>query len=64
MTLEEFEEPIVHYNTDSLVCPFCGFYYYDSEDFTEEEGEENCVNCGALFKYRKNVFITYDTEIP
>lgn len=59
---DSFEEPIVHYNTDSIVCPVCGWYYYNCEDFVEEEGEENCVNCGESFTYRKNIFITYDTS--
>jgi hypothetical protein len=45
-----------------MVCPHCGFYYFDCEDFEGEEGTENCVNCGEAFTWRKNVFITWDTN--
>ncbi len=58
---EEYEEPIIHYNTESIVCPHCAWYYYNTDDFDKEEGEETCVNCGEKFQYRQNIFITWDT---
>jgi predicted RNA-binding Zn-ribbon protein involved in translation (DUF1610 family) len=58
----DYKEPIIHYNTDSMVCPHCGHYYYDCSDFEKEEDMENCVNCGEQFKYRKNIFVTWDTD--
>jgi DNA-directed RNA polymerase subunit RPC12/RpoP len=60
--MAEYGDEIIHYNTDSMVCPHCGFYYYDCEDFTEDEAVETCVNCGEQFSYRKNIFITWDTD--
>lgn len=61
--VDEVFTDIIHYNTDEIVCPYCGYYYWDCSDFTEEEGSENCVSCGSTFTYRKNVFITWDTEL-
>ena len=62
--MEEYydESDIIHYNTDSIVCPHCAFYYYDCTDFVADEGTEACVNCGCDFKYRRNIFVTFDTE--
>lgn len=55
------EEVLVHYNTEEIVCPHCGFFYYDCTDFEKDEDKENCVKCGERFFYRRNVFVTYDT---
>jgi hypothetical protein len=57
------QSDIIHYNTDEMVCPHCGWFYFDCSDFTEEDGEENCVSCGEKFKYHKNVFTTWDTDV-
>lgn len=54
---------IIHYNTDEIVCPHCGHYYFDCTDFEGETGIENCVNCGEKFTWRKNTFVTWDTYL-
>ena len=58
-----YENIIIHYNTEEMICPHCGQGYYDCNDFTEEEGTESCVFCGETFKFRKNVFVTWDTWV-
>lgn len=60
--MDGYEEVTIHYNTESLVCPYCSWFYYDCTDIIEEEGEETCVNCGETFTYRKNIFITWDSD--
>jgi hypothetical protein len=60
---DETYTDIIHYNTDQIVCPACGYYYANCDDFIDEEGTESCVNCGSRFKYRKNIFITWETDL-
>jgi len=47
---------------DSVICPFCGVYYRDHSDFLDSENNFKCTRCGTVFKYEREVVITYKTK--
>ncbi len=48
---------------DSVVCPFCGVHYCDHSEFLDSENNFKCTRCGTVFKYEREVVITYKTKI-
>ena len=54
-------EDIDHEYTDEIVCPWCGYKYSDSWEFSDD-GEEECPECEKNFSYNINTRVTYNTE--
>lgn len=50
------------YDTDNIVCPFCG--HEDDTGYEYHYSDEyECPVCGALSALTKNVSVTYTTEL-
>jgi hypothetical protein len=53
--------PINHDGTDNIICPCCGHNESESWERQEDQGEDQCEQCGARFSYRRDVSVTYTT---
>lgn len=52
--------------TTNAVCPSCGYEDINSWEYNLDDGEiteTECPDCGKEFIVRRNVYITYDTEL-
>lgn len=56
--MSEFE----HEDTEEIICPWCGYQFRESWEFTAEEDETDCYRCEKPFKYHRIIDVTYDTE--
>jgi len=54
------ETEIDHDYTREIVCPWCGYVYSDSYEYSEGEGQE-CEHCGQNFDMYRHIDITYCT---
>jgi DNA-directed RNA polymerase subunit RPC12/RpoP len=54
---------IDHSSTQELVCPHCGFKFSDSWEWTGDDGDDECLECGKTFFWERMVEITYSTSI-
>lgn len=52
---------IDHEYTDEIVCPHCGYEHSDSWEY-EEDGEEDCHECGKPFYSGRDLSVTYWTS--
>lgn len=52
---------IEHQYTDEVVCPWCGRESGDCWEWTENDGEMKCDECGKEFSYEKDITVTYST---
>ena len=54
------------YDTDEIVCPYCGHRFSDSWDYGDGEdiGKIECEACNREFNAERNYTITYTTYIP
>lgn len=52
------------WDTDEVVCPYCGAVHGDSYEFGEGEriGEMDCEYCGREFIAERNITITYSSR--
>lgn len=50
------------FNKNQLVCPLCGYEDNDSWEL-DDEGTNDCANCGAELKYKRQVEVTYNIEL-
>ncbi len=50
------------YETDELVCPWCGYKDPDSWELADEDGEYECPNCGHVFEYVSEISHTYTSR--
>jgi hypothetical protein len=48
---------IDHTLTDEIVCPYCGYEFGDSYEYSE--GQTWCEDCGKEFSFYKYVSVTY-----
>lgn len=59
-------EPHEHWNTDELVCPYCGYEFNCSYDVVESQtsGTAECEaeDCGKTFRFCVDTTIEYTTE--
>lgn len=46
-----------------ITCPYCGTEEGDSWEADDEDDNRYCDTCGALFKYQKEVSISYYSEL-
>jgi len=49
-------------NTGLITCPYCGYKFQDSWEFSDGGGEMECSDCGQLFFYEPIVDVTYSTS--
>lgn len=56
---------IEHEGTNEIVCPYCGYKFSDSWDYSSDDDVVECLNddCGKQFKYyRENLGCAYSTS--
>ena len=56
---------IDHKHTREIVCPHCGHIQRDSCEFGnggEEDGEDECGECGEKFSWSRIITVAYSTE--
>ncbi len=46
-----------------IKCPICGYEMSDSWEYEDDEGEEICGGCGATLEWKRDVEVTYSTEV-
>lgn len=46
-----------------IKCPICGYEMSDSWEYEDDEGEEICGGCGATLEWKREVEVTYSTEV-
>jgi len=51
-----------HEYEDNIKCPYCDYEDNDSWEFTDEEGEYTCGECGEEFNVSRNIEVTYSTS--
>lgn len=51
-----------HEGTDEIVCPHCDHVHRDSWEFSGDDGEIECYECGEKFHYTRDVYVTYSTS--
>ncbi|AFK87433.1 MULTISPECIES: hypothetical protein [Thermoanaerobacterium] len=49
------------FQTEEMICPYCGYANPDSFEFGDNEGERECENCGKMFEYTREIEIRYTT---
>ena len=56
-------EKINHEYTDEIVCPYCGYEFTDSWEFsdTQDEQQVDCHDCGEEFLLYVHVSVDYTT---
>lgn len=48
---------------DNVICPYCGAEYNaESEDFSEDEREEECAECGRTYLLHDECTVTHHTR--
>ena len=47
--------------TEDIVCPWCGYKHEESWEF-DDDGDDECANCGQPFFYSREVTVTYSTH--
>jgi len=52
---------IDHKYTDNIICPWCGHKDRDSWE-SDDNGEEECGDCGKEFTYERIVTVEYCTS--
>ena len=55
-------EKIEHEYTDEPVCPHCGHVHRDSFEWEEDEGTQECEQCGKAFVYTRVVTVDWCTS--
>lgn len=48
--------------TEEIVCPWCGEEQSDSWECCDWDYEYECMNCGKMFEYERNVEVTYTSK--
>ena len=49
-------------HTGEITCPWCGYEYHDSWEDEDDNDKEECPDCGGVFKYTREVEVTYSSE--
>lgn len=55
------EDEINFEYTSEVVCPWCGYEYHDSWEFSNE-GNEICPECFGEFEYWRDITVDYSTK--
>ncbi|GAA6122599.1 hypothetical protein BPY_07070 [Bifidobacterium psychraerophilum] len=56
---------IDHEYMDEIVCPYCGYVFGDSWEFSSDDFQSTeCDECGRLFMFHREVEITYCSSKP
>ena len=53
---------IEHEGTDEVVCPYCGYKYGDSWEFSDNTDELICDECNKKFNMSRNISVDYTTS--
>jgi len=53
---------IDHEYTREIVCPGCGDELGDSWELSDDDGDEQCGECGITFTWERHVEVTYSTD--
>lgn len=51
-----------HEGSYEIVCPYCGYTFQDSWDFSDDASDLECDRCGRTFEYQREVSVTYSTK--
>ena len=54
-------EEIDHEYTNEIVCPWCGYEFSDSWEWSDYEEDVECHKCGKLFYYERILTVEYKT---
>ena len=46
-----------------IICPVCGYEFTDCWEYADDNENEECDSCGAIFSYQRNVEVTYSSEL-
>ena len=55
-------DSVDHECTDDIICPKCGYELGDSWE-CDDDGEQECEECGAIYEYYRNVTVDYTTNL-
>ncbi len=58
MILNEKLDYLNYTEVNEITCPYCGGEYQDSWE-AEEQGREECPDCGKVFFYRRVIDVSY-----
>ena len=50
------------FETEELVCPWCGYSDPDSWELADSDGNYECSSCGEIFEYERNIEVTYTSR--
>ena len=53
---------IDHEYTNDIVCPYCGYEFINSWEYTESEDEVSCQRCDQSFNLSVEIEISYTTS--
>jgi len=56
------KKEIEHEYTDEIVCPRCGYTFECSDEFRKDWDRMNCIGCGQIFEYERQIEVTYITK--
>ena len=60
----EAPDEIDTWNTDEIVCPWCGYVFGDSWDYDENDDLIQCPECEKTLEMQMEHHITYYTQKP
>tara|TARA_R110000850_G_C9811628_1_gene451490 strand:- start:52 stop:447 length:396 start_codon:yes stop_codon:yes gene_type:complete len=49
--------------SDNITCPNCGSENRDSWEASDSDDAHHCGTCGSVFRYERNVEVTYSSSI-
>lgn len=50
------------FETEELVCPWCGYSDPDSWELADADDEYECPSCEKIFEYERNIEVTYTSR--
>ncbi|MBP3339809.1 MAG: hypothetical protein J6L69_10435 [Lachnospiraceae bacterium] len=53
------EEPEKLYDSDELICPYCGYKDDDCWENTDSDDNYECPNCHSIYAYKRERILTY-----
>jgi hypothetical protein len=55
-------DEINHEYTEEIVCPWCGYEFSDSWEWSDYDDNEKCPKCNKSFSYERIVSCEYSTK--
>lgn len=64
MTNPDDGKEIDHFCTENIICPYCGYEFKDSWDFSSDSAILECDNekCKKKFSYGRDIVVEYTTS--